>query len=153
MPTVNVYCRKQMTEDVPPSHRVALISIQGPGGMYETEVTATGWKAMLKVKFHDFEHDHGKKAEGKWPFRVISLEQAKEMLAFMQKHYGSDFVVHCDGGVSRSVATGCFMRDFLGYKLKLNAFKSTWARNKLVYIKLGHHFREFFKVKPCKNVE
>lgn len=42
-------------------------------------------------------------------FSTISLEQAKEVLEFVVRNIGKDFVIHCKAGRSRSQAVGRFI--------------------------------------------
>ncbi len=47
-------------------------------------------------------------------------DTAMEILAFIKKHLGKNFIVHCHAGVSRSSAICLFMHVIHGYELKEN---------------------------------
>jgi hypothetical protein len=145
---VDVYARKQLLDTVPPDPSKVLIVIEGSRSSYESYPDEKAWLAVRTVAFDDFEKDYTAKSEGKWPHKAITRDQAQELIMLMHFHQSRDFVVCCSGGISRSVAIGCFMRDFLEYELVLNTFKSDWSLNKLVYVELGRAFSDLFIVRP-----
>lgn len=62
--------------------------------------------------------------------------QAYTTLDFIELHQGTDFVVHCDAGLSRSVAIGAFMRDYYDYhaiftQTNGDQFRNIWVYNRL----------------------
>lgn len=51
------------------------------------------------------------------PQAIMSDEDAREMLSFIKKNIGKDFIVACEYGRGRSVAVARFMEDNFGYDL------------------------------------
>jgi hypothetical protein len=89
------------------------ISILSPGA--PPAVLREGWRAVLRLEFHDFP----------WPDRdaavmgaqQITEAQADQVIAFVEAHaqHAKRIVVHCEAGISRSVAIAlalgsCYLR-------------------------------------------
>lgn len=113
---VNVFSRVLVLE-IEPTPDTCLVSISSPKFEYAREINANGWKDVIQLEFDDtipeiaaFE----KKSRGITE-SVFTMEQAKNLLSFIERNNGSAFIVHCDAGISRSVAVGSFMRDFFDY--------------------------------------
>ena len=76
---------------------------------------------------------------------MMTEEMAKELWKFVKKNEDSHFVVHCDAGVSRSVAVGTVLRDELGMELSLLSYPWEECRNLHVVKLLEGTFEESFK--------
>lgn len=102
---------------------------------------------VLNLEFDDlpcdeFEFD-GHVAKG------LSIEQAKEIYDFVEKHIGKNFIIHCRAGMSRSAAVGWYIRDF--YKDIYNGdYRLPEGPNKDVYRKLS---RVYYKEKEMYTDE
>lgn len=56
-----------------------------------------------------------------------------KVYSFIRRHRGKDFVVHCDAGISRSVAVAAWMRDRMGYCARFTSCGTDHFQNRLVY--------------------
>jgi predicted protein tyrosine phosphatase len=91
-----------------------LISITHPGRIAPLPVHFIGLIDILRQQFDDVDTKHrdikgpilGASSNPVW----FSIDQAKEAAAFIQKHRGKNFLVHCAAGVSRS---GAFVETIL----------------------------------------
>jgi hypothetical protein len=92
-------------------------------------------RAKLKVKFDDIT------PSGSWdnypdgiePISVMmDDEDAGEIHDFILDNIDTDFVIHCDGGFSRSVAIGSFMEHF--YEFNVNYYESGSDRYKNIHV-------------------
>lgn len=72
----------------------------------------------------------------------ISLNQVHEIINFIQKWNGHDFIVNCAAGISRSGAIAMFLHLHFGYELKPNFYKLS-EPNPFV---LGLLIMEFYKL-------
>lgn len=125
MPVVTVKSRTQIIESFP-DEQICLISISNPDYEYSHSVPTAGWNDVLEIQFDDIERS--------WMGWIpITATQARDIYEFIIRNLGKDFVVHCDAGVSRSMAVGCFIHDFFNYGLDLQSYDTTEYRNKLVY--------------------
>lgn len=112
-----------------PNHSQVLISISGTRTKYDKQILLSGWKDALALVFDDFvEPEHGIPG-----IILFDTTHAKQILDFVTTHSQSDFIIHCDAGVSRSVAVGAFLRDFFGYTLHLTQVPDDRHRNIRVY--------------------
>lgn len=134
---VDVYSRKQACLLIPDSS-TCLISLSNPDTDYHDCPNYEGWRAVLRQEFYDLDNS--------WAgYEIFGDEHASELLAFVCQYQDANFVVHCDAGVSRSVAVGTFMRDFLDFEKHQHSYKLEDDLNRLVYKTLGRHFRTYFK--------
>lgn len=151
---VDVYSRKQ-AEDLTPEVNQAIISITVPGKPAAIRLVHD-WAGILRLEFHDITMPEN----GLVPFdeamadrlRAFIDEHAQEIdcptcrgghFAKLtgrecQRCKGSnkirptDFVVHCDAGVSRSVAVGVYIRDVYGAELVTHATPTAFGANNLI---------------------
>lgn len=124
-----VYDRKTVC-NISPAIDIVLINITTPNRDYWNTVRLAGWKDLLQLNFHDIVdiNDHN------FPELVIFNESlAKQTFDFLTKNIGNNFIIHCDAGMSRSVAIGAFLRDFFNYDVKFNG-KATDDRYKNVLV-------------------
>jgi predicted protein tyrosine phosphatase len=70
---------------------------------------------VLRVTFSDVTSEV---LRGELWFNTIRVEQAHEILAFIEKHKEKNIVVNCRAGVSRSAAICLFIHLFYGHELK-----------------------------------
>lgn len=146
MPEVNVYNRNQACELDRQSDNV-LISIQRPTGPghehdgYDKFPSYSDWHDSIVLEFHDiYENENGKELavvkDGET--RIVSLvapsrRHAEDILDFISRHAGRNVDIHCDAGMSRSVAVGVFLEDHFGYTLKTHAVKGSQHYNRTLY--------------------
>ena len=108
-------------------------------GFYEeAPINFEGWKDTIRLDFDDVtlrdnvpilnplmrvDDDHS--------FVTVPFDSthARPLLDFIERHKGSPFIVHCDAGISRSVAVGTFMAAFHGYDVKFHQTNSDEYRN------------------------
>lgn len=122
----------------PESHKV-LISISTPTVPYNSAIP-TGWLETLELSFLDVIWDDLNKEQqqelyGMWGDKLKLFDEtaASSLLEFIDKHSTRDFVIHCDAGISRSVAVGAFMRDFYGYSVEFAEIGTDKYKNIQVY--------------------
>lgn len=123
---VDVYNRGQ-AEDLEPTEGTVMISISSPGDPADLK---EGWEDVLRLEFHDVV---------KIPLDIPDIkafcqDHVDAVHEFVDKHVetGKNFVVHCDAGVSRSVAMGVFLKEVHGGDLHLHAIHTTVAANSRV---------------------
>ncbi len=98
-----VFYPRAIAEKLQPTGTQVMVSIhdrvQGPAALQ------TGWKDVLYLSFHDTD-------VAKEDYDLFSEEQAKEVIAFIDRHSEVEqIVVHCNMGVSRSAAVAMFISD------------------------------------------
>jgi predicted protein tyrosine phosphatase len=123
---VDVYNREQAV-GLEPMPDTVMISISSPGDLAPLKV---GWYDILRLEFHDVVRIPKDMPEIK-PFHITHVDAIHE---FVEKHVadGLNFAVHCDAGVSRSVAVGMFLEEIHGGDLTLHAIHTTAAANSRV---------------------
>ena len=107
-----------------------LISIESPNQTYKDDPANYYQGDILKLKFHDLTKEYA--VLEKQPV-LMDENQAKQIIDFIQKNAGQNFIIHCCAGVSRSVAVASFMRDFMGYNVKYTEVHDDQFRNVHVY--------------------
>lgn len=125
--SVDVFSREQF-EALKPDGESVVISIFSPG---KKPPKLEGWLATLAVDFHDVTDeacDDG--------LNPISDMQASAIFNFVTRHAGKNFIVHCDAGISRSVAVGLFIAANFSHELRLHAIGVSSFANSLVHMKL-----------------
>ena len=90
-----------------------MISISTPGD--KPASLQEGWESVLRLQFHDVVEDHPDADT----LVLFNDEMAATVREFIRNHLGKGFVIHCDAGVSRSMAVGVFLRDVCKYKLQV----------------------------------
>lgn len=80
--------------------------------VYDREHSEDDWFDVLKIDFDDVSSEE---EAGDW-FFLMTPDQADIIRKFIEKHRGRDFIVHCDAGISRSVAVAAYMRDYHKYE-------------------------------------
>ena len=126
---VDVYSRQQFDGLSPESDKIA-VSIIRPGAKEPEDLI--GWKDHILLQFDDVANVR----ETDWGLVMFSDEQAQELFAFLLKHKHEDFVVHCDAGISRSVAVGVVISTQFEHKLILHAIDTDQFANAAVMSKL-----------------
>lgn len=74
---------------------------------------------VLRVTFSDVTTELER--DGRW-YNTISVEQANQIIDFIEKHKEKNIIVNCRAGVSRSAATCLFISLFYGHELKENFY-------------------------------
>jgi len=125
---VRVYNRTQM-KFVEPEDSVNLISIWSLNFMARSQygdkdVPMEGWKDVTRLEFDDVVS-----FIPQLKLVPFDTKMASELLSFMESHMGEEFVVHCDAGMSRSVAVACFLRDHYDYDVEFYAIDTDKHRN------------------------
>lgn len=95
-------CAKADAEDIPGIANWIAISIRDPGA--PPAQLQPGWKAVLRLEFHDKEDRLLAHATGLW--KLFDEAQARQCLQFVDAHRddASGLLVHCTAGASRSPA-------------------------------------------------
>lgn len=126
MRRVDVYNREQACA-LAARPDVAVISISGPG---KAAPLAEGWREVLRLEFHDIDPKWGVilDNDGK-PCIPFDESHVEQVFAFAERNSDCDLVIHCDAGVSRSVATGLFISNEFGGELHTHAIHTTRAAN------------------------
>lgn len=94
---------RQEAEALVPPVSAACISITNPR---QAPAALAGWADVLHIEFHDIDRPYGH-------FVEMKAVHAKNVIAFAKKHEYSRLYVHCEFGVSRSVAIGQFLSRWL----------------------------------------
>lgn len=132
---VNVYSRQQICE-IDPIEGTAVISISSPG---DPAPLKEGWDPLLRVEFHDLAQTREElNAAGLDVLRgqeivIFDGRLANKIDRFCWDNSDKDFIVHCDAGVSRSVAVGLFLKEIFQAELYTHAIHTTKAANGLVH--------------------
>jgi predicted protein tyrosine phosphatase len=117
---------------------VAVISISKPGDPANLN---SGWLDILRLEFHDslpgddpkvdeFEQVHRNgvthlEVISSTPLQLFTKEQAQLILEFIERHGPRDYLIHCDAGISRSVAVGMFIEDFFDKDIRFVCAEDT----------------------------
>ena len=123
---VDVYNRAQACE-LDPQCNTVLVSISTPDINYRRSPEEEGWKALLKFSFHDVSTEV--------PNMTLMEDRTADILTQLAKNK-YDVAVHCDAGISRSVAVGLFLHEQFGYELHMHSIQTTDLHNRYVYTKL-----------------
>lgn len=97
-----------------PRENTVVISIRSPGA--EPAQLNEGWEEVLRLWFDDVV----KVPTGPIVVKDLTLfseEHAQQIHEFVESHLDKDFVIHCEAGVSRSVAVGLYLHDVYGADL------------------------------------
>lgn len=111
---IDVYNREQACK-LTPRPEVSVISISAPG---KPAPLADGWCEVLRLEFHDIDPIHGE-APDMVSFNGLHVE---EIFDFADRNRERDLMIHCDAGVSRSVAVGLFISNEWGGELHTHTF-------------------------------
>lgn len=129
---VTVYSRNAASK-LPPDSEKVLISISSPTKEYDYDVPSKGWKHFLPIEFDDFANEEHF-IEWDNPKSVLfNRELGKKIIDTIKEYKPAEMIVHCDAGISRSVAIGAFIRDFFSYELVLTEWSDDRSKNQLVY--------------------
>lgn len=125
---VQVYSRRHMKEIEPNAYK-CLVSIWSKMALatqsyQDDDIPLEGWWDALKLEFDDAVEDVVEKG-----LTLFDEEMAKELLAFIEKNRGRDFVIHCDAGMSRSVGVASFMKEAYEYEIELFEIGTDRFRN------------------------
>jgi predicted protein tyrosine phosphatase len=91
--------------------RVNLISIESTNRTYSKKVPDVGWNSFYQVAFDDIINESGEGCVFNEEMAAGLYQRLKEIdNADTRKTY-----IHCDAGLSRSVAVGRFMATYLGF--------------------------------------
>lgn len=128
MPTVDVYNRNDAC-GLDPIEGTVIISISNPD---QPAPLKEGWEDVLRLEFSDIV----RLPPVEMPDLVVFHQGHVDLVhSFVEKHVraGKDFVVHCDAGVSRSVAVGMYIHEVYEGDLNLHAIHTTAAANSRVH--------------------
>lgn len=129
MLTVEVFNREQAIA-LEPHPDVAFISIWSASEEKEDNGPPTlkeGWAEVLRLPFDD--HEPERKVPDTSGLQAFTMDQAREVLAFAEKHEDKTIFVHCRAGVSRSVAIGDFISQQFSRRLVLHAIGTAQLQN------------------------
>lgn len=136
-------CSRTNVVKIHPMPDVALVSISTPREDYEKVVVLDGWHDSIALEFHDT-IEPGKDFFGR---RMVLFDnvRAEKLYNFLEKNQKRDIIVHCNAGISRSMAVGRFMHDYYGHTLDLTdaGVQTTDYSNIIVYnllrrLKMGY---------------
>lgn len=140
----SVYNRHQI-EEIEPMPGTVLISICSPplydqdGSQIVFEKTEPklkpGWYDVVQLVFHDVDVYLWDGHENSQGF-IFFDEKMRDVLRSTVGRYADmdkNFCIHCDAGMSRSVAIAAWIRDEFRYKVSLNAHPNFDRMNNRVY--------------------
>lgn len=124
---VDIHNRGQ-AEDLEPVEGTVVISISAPG---DPATLKEGWEDILRLEFDDVV----KVPDNMPEIKAFCQAHVDAIHEFVDRHVeaGKNFIVHCDAGVSRSVAVGVFLNEVHGGNLKLHAIETTEFANSRVH--------------------
>lgn len=135
-----IVSRDTLIQYVKPEKNSALISISTPTTTYDKAVPTEGWLDCLELSFmdmiwDDLNQEQKDSLKSMFGDRIVLFDEqhAEKVIGFIERHRPANFVVHCDAGISRSVAVGAFMRDFYGYSVEFAEIGTDKYRNIQVY--------------------
>ena len=132
---VDVYSRVQ-AEALSPELTTAVISITAPDRL--PALLQSGWLDVLRLEFDD-----ALQPSTAVPGLVLFDEQHVKMIHdFVDLYQTSDFMVHCEAGMSRSVGVAVFLHEAYEAEVMLHAAGSFSAANSLVTRMLLRKFWE-----------
>lgn len=132
---------RKMASELTPGVNHSLISISTPKKVYDENVPTFGWRHVSLLQFHDLLpetcQELGGVYEGK-PLVLFNHHMAKAIINFIDYLIGvvkrdHGLIIHCDAGVSRSVAVGAFLKDFYGFNVEFTVTGTSESRNQHVY--------------------
>ena len=83
------------------------------------------WKGILSLGFHDVDaHSEG--------VEIFNCSMARKILDFVEQHQDSEWHVHCDAGMSRSVGVAVALSEIYGKQVVSNACGTILFANKKV---------------------
>ena len=115
MPKIDVLSRSGV-RTLEPDPDKCLISIWTADYEYHPDhdrVNLDGWHDVLRLDFHDVT---GHVDQAGFNPVLFDAVHAYKTLRFILKHLNKDFVIHCDAGLSRSVAVASFMKLGFSYE-------------------------------------
>jgi predicted protein tyrosine phosphatase len=130
---IDVLNRQQAEDYNPQQARVidilapVMISITSPDKPANLK---EGWYEVLRLEFHDVLPTYSGLDED---LTAFDTDMAAEVLDFAFKHGNRNMFVHCDAGVSRSVAVGMFIAAWQERTLSLHAVNCTDFYNSHVH--------------------
>ena len=138
MTKVSVFNRKNACKLAPMPDTV-VISITRPGDPAPLD---WGWQDILRLEFDDITWEDTDPNEKGFPIHgtdrrsfvkpklvLFSEAQAAQVIEFAEKFQEKSFMVHCDAGISRSVAIGFFIASTFEKELVLNETDTIQFRN------------------------
>lgn len=124
----------------------SLISIGDPG---QEDEFAANHPERLRLEFHDVDDYIGDE------YAYFNYFVATKVLIWLELQAGRDIVVHCEAGISRSVAIAKFMIETLGYEFKASerSLNGMSRYNQMVYhqIRVAHMDRQTVLKQTAKH--
>lgn len=122
---------REKAEATSPDPRTAVVSISGMG---EPARLRCGWGPVLRLRFQDVTDREAREDATLVP---MTPDQAAQLVEFVDGCLRAgivDFLVHCDAGVSRSVAVGRWMEERCGARVRCTEVPDDFSSyNHLVY--------------------
>lgn len=143
MTFIDVFSREQAIV-LAPRENTVVISISGPNN---PATLRHGWENVLRLEFHDIVEN----PRSSWILNTecdefetpvtFDEEMADKLWRFIHANLEKSFCIHCDAGISRSVAVGVVVNELIpGSFLKLHAVRDTRFANGLI-LRLLHNKR------------
>ena len=99
-----------------------MISINQPDTpLFDLQINRNNGR-VLTLQFNDVTAKMEIHGQSYYP---ITDRDAVEILDFIDKHRGKDFIVHCAAGISRSAAVCLYLNVMEGYELKKNFWQTS----------------------------
>lgn len=133
MSSIHICSRRQAMAFTPEVRRGSLCISIGSRGQADGRLVDTLFSRFEEILRLSFDDTEGAMTVG----CVFSTKNAHEILAAARRiSPGSCLMVHCEGGVSRSVAVGFFLGKLLDREIVLHAATNLTMGNRLVLAKL-----------------
>lgn len=118
-----IIMNRKQAQEVESRPYTAVISIYTPGD--KPPNLGPFWPMLLTLPFYDRIPEKGE------PYKEgdFSMAQAIDIVKFIDAYSTYDFLVHCDAGISRSMAVGEYIHRTYGHKLDVKTMASRQSMN------------------------
>lgn len=98
-------------------------------------------KDVLRLRFTDLRGNQPIKHKDKW-YRPISLDEAHEIITFIEQRPDYNWYIHCAAGISRSSAVAMFLHIVYGHELKLSFYELSDPNPYMLGLLLSEYYRK-----------
>lgn len=123
----------------PPDGNVVLISIESTSGVYpdSESIEQNGWLDFIRFRFDDITREYENLV-------LFSEEMAEQLYDFLLFHMNDRIIIHCDAGISRSVAIGVFLRDNFNRNILIDCGTDMFANSLVSSLLRRVHLRRTY---------
>ncbi len=118
---INISAAEAATIEKLPNNTVVISINSTNGECYPLKIDRNSSK-VLTLRFDDVTAVK-KRIYGEGEHTPITSDQAAELCNFIERNKESNFIIHCQAGISRSGAVALFIHRYYGHELKENFWK------------------------------